>query len=209
MKVKWLGHSSFLITSAAGVSLVTDPFDESLRYPFPRISADICTVSHDHFDHNCIRRLKNSPKVIKGAGKTEVKGVTITGFESFHDETKGRERGGNIIFRIEMDGLKIVHLGDLGHLLSDERLKEIGEVHLLLIPVGGKYTIDARGATQLMDALKPRITVPMHYKTEYLDLPIAPVEEFLQGKKNARYEDELEVDSGSLPQEPEIVVLKI
>jgi len=209
MKVKWLGHSSFLLTSARGVSLVTDPFDESLSYPFPTISADICTVSHDHFDHNCIRRLKNSPVVVKSTGKREVKGVTITGFSSFHDEKKGRERGANIIFRIEMDGLRIVHLGDLGHIPPEQTRQEIGEVHLLLLPVGGKYTIDARSATEVMKSLKPRITIPMHYKTEYLDFPIAPVDDFLRGKENVRHADELEVTAESLPGEDEIVVLRI
>jgi len=209
MKIKWLGHASFVLFSEKGTTLVTDPYDESLRYPFPSTPADICTVSHDHFDHNCTRRLKGKPRIVRKADAVEEKDVKIVGFNTFHDTSRGRDRGGNILFKITMDSLDVLHSGDLGHTLSPEDAQRIGRVDILLIPVGGTYTIDAQAATKVVETLKPRVTIPMHYKTTYLDFPITPVEDFLRGKKNVRKLSLYQVTRETLPKEDETIVLEI
>ena len=184
MKVKWLGHSAFLLTSDSGTRVLTDPYksgsyDGAVGYKPITESADVVTASHQHDDHYCLEGLPEGYECITGAGEHEAKGLTITGVKSYHDTSKGRERGSNIIFIFEMDGLRVCHLGDLGHTLSDEEVGTIGKVDVLLIPVGGFYTIGPKEAVDVMKALSPAVTIPMHYKTESLGFPIKPVDDFL------------------------------
>ena len=148
--------------------------------------ADICLVSHDHADHNYVTGLRGSPQVIKTPGKHEVKGVVVEGIPSYHDASGGSERGENIIFIVVADGIRVCHLGDLGHRLSAKEVKAIGQVDCLLIPVGGFYTIGPEEATAVADQLHPKLIIPMHWKTEKCGFPIEPVDTFLQGKKKAR-----------------------
>ena len=207
MIVRWLGQASFSITAADGTTVRTDPFDESLGLSISRAPADVVTVSHDHFDHNATYLVPGDPKVVSGPGTHEAAGVTFLGVGAYHDEEGGAKRGENVIFRFEIDGVAVCHLGDLGHTLTDEQAGALGEVDVLLIPVGGTYTIDAAGADAVISQLKPRIVVPMHYKLAGMELPIAGIEKFLEGKSNIRRETELNVTADSLPDEQEIVVL--
>lgn len=212
MKLKWLGHSCFLITSESGLKIITDPYGtvQGVRYAPVKEAADIVTVSHDHFDHNAVSSVAGKPEVVKGSGPNTVKGIQFQGIASYHDESGGRQRGVNTIFCFSIDGIRVCHLGDLGHPPSGGQLKEIGDVDLLLIPVGGFYTIDAKVATQICNELKPKITIPMHYKTPKLDFPIVGVDDFLAGKNNVKRLglSEAEFTVGSLPTAPEILVLK-
>jgi len=210
MKIKWFGHSSFLIESARGIRIITDPFDETLGYKLPRVKADIVTVSHEHFDHNYVRGVKGRPVVFKGPVKRESHKMEFKGILTYHDSVFGSKRGSNTIFIINAEGLKICHLGDLGHILSQEILMEIGSVDILFIPVGGFYTIGSIQATQIFYDIKPKIAIPMHYKTEVIRLSIDPVEEFLSGKDHVKWleTDELEISKDTLPEHNQIIVLR-
>ncbi len=212
MKVKYLGHSAFVITSDAGLKIITDPYTRSSSLTYGEIteSADIVTVSHGHSDHCNAAAVRGSPQVIKGAGRSTVKGIEFNGIASYHDEAGGRMRGNNIIFCFEVDGVRVCHLGDLGHLLDDRQVKEMGSVDILFIPVGGNYTIDARAAGQVCNRLKPRVIMPMHYKTEKGIPGIVGVDEFIKGKDNVTRLDssEIELKREKLPPPSQIMVPK-
>ncbi len=210
MKIKWLGHASFMITSEAGIKIITDPYasGESLRYGEIKESADIVTVSHEHGDHNNVAAVKGNPEVVRGTAK--VKEVEFKGIPTYHDNVGGNQRGKNTIFCFEVDGIRVCHLGDLGHQLSDKQVAGIGRVDILLVPVGGFYTIDANVATVVCNQLTPKVIIPMHYKNDRCRFPIASVDEFLRGKGNIDRPDasEVEFKKGELPTGTQIIVLK-
>ena len=190
MEIKWLGHAAFLITSE-GIRVITDPYEPGaygggISYGPIGEEADIVTVSHEHNDHNYVKGLPGKPQVVKGPGRHEVKGVVFEGIPTYHDTSQGSERGENTVFTFQLEGVKICHLGDLGHLLSDEQRGTIGQVDLLLIPVGGFYTIGPEEATQVVDQLKPHWVIPMHFKTPQCNFPIEGVDAFLKGKEGVR-----------------------
>ncbi len=214
MIITWIGHSCFKIQDKVGpdgITLTTDPFDKSVGLKAPNFESDIVTVSHDHYDHNNVKALRGNPFVIDSAGEYDVKGVMVEGVESFHDEKEGAERGKNIIYRIEMDDITVVHLGDLGHALNDKQLEKLVGADILLIPVGGKYTIDAKKAVSVVSQIEPRIVIPMHYKTKELKVDIESADKFIKelGLKPTE-EDKLKINKRDLPQEDmELVVLKV
>lgn len=212
MKIKYLGHSCFMITSDTGARIITDPYETAADLTYAKIteSADIVTVSHGHFDHRNAPAIRGNPKVVKQAAAVNIKGIAIKGIPSYHDDASGTKRGNNIIFCIDVDGIRVCHLGDLGHRLSDKQIAELGKVDILFIPVGGYYTIDARGATEVGNQIKPKAMIPMHFKTEK-DFPdISGVEPFLKGKTNVTQLDtsEAEFGRGQLPTTTQIIVLK-
>ena len=215
MKVKWYGHAAFLITSDQGMKIITDPYEPgafggAIAYgPIPD-QADIVLISHDHADHNHVQGLKGKPQVIKGVGSHKVKNLEFKGFAAYHDGRKGSERGQNTIFCFSLDGVKICHLGDLGYVLSDSEAKQIGPVDLLLMPVGGLYTIDPAQASQTAQKLNPKVVIPMHYKTPHCGFPLAQVEDFTSGKSGVKTVEgnEVEIKKEKLPQALEIIVLQ-
>jgi len=157
-----------------------------------------------------VAAVRGNPEVVKGAVTTKIKGIAIKGIPSYHDEAGGTKRGKNVIFCFEVDGIRLCHLGDLGHLLSDKQIAEIGAVDILLIPVGGFFTIDGRGATQVCDQLKPKVVIPMHWNYKWSFSEIASVDEFLQGKSDVSQPDtsEVEFKPGELPKVTQIILLK-
>jgi len=167
MEITYLGHSSFKI-KGKNASVVTDPYDDYIGLKFPKVEADIVTVSHDHKDHNQHKRVSNIKRVVDGPGEYEISGVSIIGIPSFHDNKKGTLRGRNIIFIFEIDGIKIVHFGDLGHKLSNKKIEKISGADILMIPVGGKYTIGSTEAFEIVKSIEPAVTIPMHYQTPNL-----------------------------------------
>jgi len=210
MKIKWLGHASFLITSDSGTKIITDPYTagSGLRYGEIKESADVVTVSHEHFDHNNVASVGGNPEVVKGdAG---AKGIEFKGVSTYHDASEGKERGSNTIICFEVDGMRVCHLGDLGHPLSDKDVAEVGKVDILLAPVGGFFTIDAKVASEVCSKLNPRVVIPMHFKNDRLDFPISGVDDFLQGKEGVTKLDssEGEFKAGELPTTTQIMVLK-
>ncbi|MFA6394000.1 MAG: MBL fold metallo-hydrolase [Patescibacteria group bacterium] len=215
MHITWLGHSCFKIQDKTGpdaITIVTDPFDANTGFKVPNFEADIVTVSHGHHDHNNADALRGKPFIINAAGEYDVKGISIEGIDSHHDEKEGAERGRNIIYWMEMEGIAIVHLGDLGHVLTDKQLEKIGKCDILMIPVGGKYTIDAKKAVEVINQIEPRIVIPMHYKTAGGKITdIDGVEKFVKelGIKPTE-EEKLKISKKDLPQEDmELVILKI
>ena len=169
MDIYYLGHSAFRIVGK-DATIVTDPFDPKMvGLKFPQVNADIITVSHDHADHNAIDQVENGAKVVSGPGEYEIRKVSIFGLSSYHDDKKGQERGKNTMYVIEMEDLRIVHLGDLGHKLSETDVESMGEVDVLMIPIGGKYTIDHKVAADVVHAIEPKIILPMHYKAPGLN----------------------------------------
>ncbi len=214
MIITWQGQSCFKIqdkVGTEGITLVTDPFDKSLGLKLPNFEADIITVSHDHADHNNISAFRGTPKVVKSAGEYAIKGVMIEGISSYHDESEGKERGSNIIYRIEMDDITVCHLGDLGHVLDNKQLERLEGIDILLIPVGGKYTLDAKRAVEVISQIEPRIVIPMHYKTGDVKMDIDGVDKFIKELGiEASYEEKLKINKKDLPAEDmELVILSL
>lgn len=208
MKIRWIGHSAFYIETSQGFRIRTDPYDKSIGLPLSKLSADVVTVSHGHFDHNAVSTVPGKPQVLQGAGDTVIGSATFRGVPAFHDETRGSERGANTIFVISADGVTLAHMGDLGHPLTDEQVDEMGGVDVLCVPVGGTYTIDAKGADDLIRRLRPSIAIPMHYKIPGLTVNLGRVDPFREGKANAREADGLDVTRETLPASPEVVILR-
>ena len=181
MLIKSLGHAKFLLETEAGARIVTDPFDASTGYPITPVKADLALVSHHHHDHDAVDTLDGQPQVIDTAGVSEpLPGVRVTAVEACHDDQGGALRGKTLLFLIEAEGLRIVHLGDLGHLLTPDQVKTLQSPDVLLVPVGGHFTIDAPTALKVCEQLHPRTVVPMHYRTEYnAGWPIQPLSAFL------------------------------
>jgi L-ascorbate metabolism protein UlaG (beta-lactamase superfamily) len=209
MQIRWLGHACFVIKLAGGKTIITDPFDEKVGYPVPGIQADIVTVSHQHFDHNAVHVVPGKPQVVQEKGKHQFDDVVITGIPCFHDDVGGTKRGGNLIFVIQAEGLKICHLGDLGHIPTPEQVTRIGVVDLLMVPVGGHFTIGAEEAFQVVQVLKPKIVLPMHYKTKYLDFPIRSVDDFLGHFPGYRKMHKLVVNLDETAGEMKVVLLEL
>jgi len=215
MKIKFLGHAAFLITTADGTRIVTDPYEPggfggAIRHGPLREPADIVVISHEHGDHNYVKMVPGNPIVVKGREEQVQRGITFRALATHHDTSGGAQRGENIVRGLEADGLTVCHLGDLGHLLSPEDAAALGAIDVLLVPVGGTFTIDAKGATAVVNRLRPHIAIPMHFLTHKVTLPLAPVEGFLAGKPRVRRVDgsEIEVSRETLPEPTEIVVLQ-
>lgn len=178
MKIQYLGHSSFKLTSSTGTAIVTDPYSSQIGFAMPQVLADAVTISHHHFDHDNAAAVGGNPQVIDGAATRNVGGVEIGAIDSFHDNVGGKLRGKNVIFKFRIDGITVCHLGDLGEDCSAGLIERIGQVDVLLIPVGGNYTIDAKTAKEYVDKLAPKIVIPMHYLTEGLKVDIEKLDNF-------------------------------
>jgi len=212
MRVKWLGHACFLITSRDRLTVITDPYavGGGINYSPIKETADIVSVSHGHDDHSNVSAVKGKPEVVRSDGIKTAKGIQFRGVSTHHDEAQGGQRGPNTVICFTIDDIKLCHLGDLGHVLSREQINEIGSVDILFVPVGGFFTIGASVADQVCDQLGPKVIVPMHFKTSKCAYPIADVKGFLKGKRNVRRIDNSEVDfeAEKLPAITEIVLLR-
>ena len=212
MKFKWLGHACFVITSDNGIKIITDPYlvDRGIHYSVIDEKADIVLVSHDHWDHNNVSAVKGNPVVIKDSGIHFAQDIEFKGVATYHDKSSGKERGPNNIFCFCMDKINICHLGDLGHLLSQQQIADIGKVDILLVPVGGNFTIGANEANEICDKLKPKVVIAMHFKNEKCDFPIETVAPFIENKNNVESMDlsEFEINVNELPSSVKTIVLK-
>lgn len=179
MKITWLGHSSFLLEESTGTTLVTDPFHPYVGYDMPSVDPDIVTISHSHQDHNYLKGISGDPTVLNRVGAYELDGVHILAQKSYHDTNKGADRGGNLIFKYRMDGVDICHMGDIGEDCNAMLVESLMPVNVLLIPVGGNYTIDAEQAKEYVDRIMPDVVIPMHYKTKDCDFDLDKVNKFI------------------------------
>jgi len=211
MKIRFLGHASFLITSVTGLRIITDPykpgcFDGGIKYDPITEEADVVTISHEHDDHNCTD-IQGNPVFVRGSEKRDIKGIEISGTNVFHDESGGTERGKNTIFKLKIDGMNIVHLGDLGHPLSDQEVEKIGGVDILFVPIGGYFTIDSTIAESTTKKLNPKVVVPMHFKTDKCGFPIAPIDDYIRDKDVKKFDGEFEINKEQLPDKTTTYVL--
>ena len=203
-----MGLSCFRIRGSQAV-IITDPFPPGLGYTLGKQGADIVTVSHQHPSHSYDQGIGSEHRLVKGPGEYEISGVLILGISTYHDSVKGQSRGKNTIYLMEIDGVNVLHLGDLGHALNDQQAEEIGNVDVLLLPVGGVNTINAAMAAEVIRKLEPKVVVPMHYKTEKGSPDLEPVENFLKemGKTLVEPRPKLTISRNSLPLTTEVVVL--
>ena len=210
MVINWYGQSCFKIIANA-LTIVTDPFAKNIGLRPPAFAADIVCVSHQHEDHNNISAIGGEPFVVDGPGEYEIKGISILGVESFHDQKQGQERGLNTIYLIESEEIRLCHLGDFGQeKLSDEQLEALGGVDILFVPVGGKTTIDASTAAALVNQLEPKLVVPMHYKLPDLKVELDSADKFLKelGAPSKELVDKITVKKKLLPESTEVVMMK-
>ncbi len=215
MKLRWLGHASFLIESSSGTRVITDPYESgdfggAIGYDPITERADVVVVSHGHSDHSYVAGVPGDPRVVQGPGTYHAAGIEFDGVACFHDDSNGRERGKNTMFAFSIDGVRVCHVGDLGHQPSETQLAALGPVDVLIVPVGGRFTIGAAEASKLAEVISPRVVIPMHYRNDKCTLPISGIDEFLQGKQKVKRpgSSEIELTRDSLPVETEIIVLE-
>jgi L-ascorbate metabolism protein UlaG (beta-lactamase superfamily) len=210
MEITWLGHSCFRLRGK-DATLVMDPLGKETGYSMSRPTADIITVSHDHEGHNNVSGVAGSPRALQGPGEFEVAGVLIKGVRTYHDSDKGRKLGKNVAYVVELDDVRICHLGDIGHVPTPEQVEEMSGVHILLTPVGGTNTIDAAAAAETISLIEPKLVIPMHYQTPAEKAELEPLDRFLKemGAKAANDERQpkLSVTRSTLPGETKVQVL--
>ena len=208
MDISWLGHSCFRIRGSHA-TVITDPYSPDLGYSLGRPTADIVTVSHQHVGHSYVQGIGGEPRLVTGPGEYEISGILIIGIATFHDAEGGKERGRNTVYLMEVDEVSVCHLGDLGHVLTAEQVEELGNVDVLLLPVGGVSTINAPMAAEVVRQLEPKAVVPMHYKTPALSWELQPVERFLKeiGIKDINPQPKLSFTRSSLPASTQVFLL--
>jgi len=208
MEITWLGHSCFRI-KGAHATLITDPYSPGLGYSLGKPTARIVTVSHNHPGHCFVDGVGGQPKVVSQPGEYEISDVLIIGIATFHDGEGGRKRGKNIVYLMEIDELAVCHLGDLGHVLTNEQIEDIGNVDVLLLPVGGMSTINAPMAAEVVRQLEPKAVIPMHYKTPALNRELEPVDRFLKeiGAKQVTSQPKISVTKSNLPASSQVFLL--
>jgi L-ascorbate metabolism protein UlaG (beta-lactamase superfamily) len=206
--LKWFGQACFLLTLPNGTRIAIDPFGPQVGYPVPELLCQVALITHGHADHANVDALRGDPTIIRTAGRHEAAGIVFRAIETLHyDDPKDAARGKNLVFVFEAQGITFCHLGDLGHVLTDQQVKDIGPVDVLMIPVGGYYTIDAEKAWKVIDQLKPKVVIPMHYFTEGSKINVlAPVDDFIRSKTRVRHtgHDETAITKEGLPKETEV-----
>lgn len=207
-KITFYGHALFVIESSEGTKIGIDPYDQQIKTSLPDVRADIVISSHDHFDHNNISLFRGKPRLVDAPISINMDDIEFEGISSYHDEKNGALRGNNIIFKFEVDGLKFAHLGDLGHMLDKDRAGLLKDLDIMMVPVGGTYTIDSGTALDIIKKVKPKVVIPMHYKEEDTKLDVAPLESFTSKVKDHKeLGHSIKVSRETLPQKTEIWVL--
>ena len=206
--IDWLGHSCFRIKGSHGV-IITDPFPPDLGYSLGKPTARIVTVSHQHPSHSYVQGVGGEPRVVKGPGEYEIGGVLILGIATFHDAVGGKNKGKNTVYLMEVDGMSICHLGDLGHVLNAEQVEEIDDVDVLLLPVGGVSTLNAPMAAEVIRRLEPKVVIPMHYKTPAISRRLGTIDEFLKemGVEQIESKPKLSLTKSNLPASTQVFLL--
>ena len=208
MDITWLGHSCFRIKGSQAI-IITDPFSPELGYTLGKQTANIITLSHQHPSHSYVKGIGGEPRIIKGPGEYEISGILIIGIAAFHDNQRGQVRGKNTVYVMEIDGVSVCHLGDLGHVLSTEQVEEIGGVDVLFLPVGGGSTINAAIAAEVILQLEPNAVIPMHYKTPAIKRELDSVNVFLKemGIGQVEPRPKLTLSKSNLPLSTQVFLL--
>lgn len=210
MDVTWLGHGCFRLRGR-GAAVVTDPYPPAIGLKLQRMDADLVTVSHDHEDHNYTQVVRDGAYEIRGPGEYEVAGVSVVGLPTYHDAEKGAKQGRNTVYLIEIDDVRVCHLGDLGHKLGDAEAEAVASPDVLLIPVGGRTTMNGEQAAEVVRQLEPRYVIPMHYAIPGLKLDLDPVDRFLKemGTTASEAQPKLSVQKSSVAEyETKVVLLE-
>lgn len=182
MKIKWYGQACMVIESVDGVRIMCDPYDDSVGYSLPdKEVIDIVTISHDHFDHNAVDTIMGTPKTFREDGEFIERGIKIIGVHTWHDTEEGGKRGGNIAYKFVIDNINFIHLGDIGHILTEQQVKCLTPCDILAVPVGGVFTVDAAGAQEIVKQLNPRIVIPIHYDTPSNKVGLNSADTFMKG----------------------------
>lgn len=208
MEISWLGHSCFKL-KGKNVTVITDPFSPETGYSPGKNTAGIVTVSHRHPGHSYVQGIGGNPKIVDGPGEYEIAEVLIIGIATYHDIERGKTRGKNIVFLIEIDNVTVCHLGDLGHMLNMEQLEDLGSVDVLLLPVGGVSTINASTAAEAVRRIEPKVVIPMHYQTPALKGELEPVSRFLKemGLEQVVPQPKLSITRSNLPETTQVFLL--
>jgi L-ascorbate metabolism protein UlaG (beta-lactamase superfamily) len=208
MEITWLGHACFRIKGSQSV-VITDPFPPDLGYKLGDPTADVVTISHWHPSHSYYQGIRGEPRLVKGPGEYEIAGVLILGLGTYHDSVKGQTRGKNTVYLMEVDGLAVCHLGDIGHILGDEAIEEMGNVDILMLPVGGVSTISPAMAAEIIRKVEPKVVIPMHFKTPATARDLEPVDNFLKemGMGQIEPRPKLNISKSNLPISTQVFVL--
>lgn len=210
VEITWYGHSCFRLVSRGEPSVVTDPYGEGIGYTLPALRADIVTISHEHSDHCHLQGVRGRPKVLCGPGEYEIGGVFITGISTYHDNVGGKQRGKNTMYLFEFSDLTLLHMGDLGHVLTQAEVAELDDVDVLFVPVGGGPTINGAQAAEVVSLLEPKIVIPMHYKTPALAFDLDPVSRFLKAMGSGKIApvESFRASRSELREETRVVLLE-
>ena len=210
VEITWYGHSCFRMMSRGEPAVVTDPYEDAIGYTLPSLRADIVTVSHEHSDHCNHKAVRGRPHVICGPGEYEIGGVFVTGISTYHDRSQGGERGKNTIYLLEFSDLKVLHLGDLGHVPTQAQVGDLGNVDVLFVPVGGGPTINGAQAAEVVSLIEPKVVIPMHYKTDLLKFDLDPADKFLKamGVESVKPLEVFRAGSAELGEETQVLLLE-
>ncbi len=180
MKIRWYGQANILIESVQGINIQCDPYDDTLGYRIPDFKPDIVTVSHNHFDHNAVEFIGGTPETVREQGDFDIKGVDIKGVGVYHDKVRGKKRGKNIVFKIHIDNMDFIHMGDIGHTLSEETARRLKPCDIVAVPVGSRYTVEGKDAADIVRSLSPSVVIPIHYDTPSNRIGLNSADEFLK-----------------------------
>ena len=209
LKVRWLGHASFLVTSQDGTRWLSDPYEESIGLLMPPVEPDFVTISHHHFDHSSLQALTGTPPVFDQRTEYRNHRYRVRAVSTFHDSAGGERWGENLVFVVELGGVRLAHLGDLGHVLTQYQRAELGPVDVIMIPVGGVYTLDGAKATEVVKQVEPHIVIPMHYRMPQLVFPLDEVRMFTSRWPEAVFHTggTMEISQAMLTQKNQVHVL--
>ncbi|MFQ6014965.1 MAG: MBL fold metallo-hydrolase [Anaerolineae bacterium] len=208
MEITWYGHACFRLRGREG-TVITDPYQNASGYTLPRVRADIIAITNSHPNHSRRRGIRGQPLIVNGPGEYEIRGIFITGIATY-PKKKGGVQDRNTVYLFEFGNLTVCHLGDLAQVPNQSQVEDLSDVDVLLIPVGGRCTITASQAAEVISLLEPRIVIPMHYRTKACKIPLDAVSKFLKemGLKDLPPQESLKVTKSSLPEETQVVILE-
>jgi L-ascorbate metabolism protein UlaG (beta-lactamase superfamily) len=208
-EIRWFGHNCFRI-KAREATILMDPVGKQTGYSVSKQTADIVTVSHEHPGHNNLQMVKPDYALINGPGEYELHGIFVTGTRTYHDKVKGAERGYNTVYEIDLEGIRIAHLGDLGHLPDEDAREKIESIDILMVPAGGGPLLSPAEIAEVVGNISPKMVIPMQFRAGKGDKDRAAVDEFCKhlGIPMPEPVDKIVVKSSDLSDQMQMVVLQ-